>query len=668
MTIERIHYYERQYLSAIDFAAEQDYHRDARRRHNVGQHTWSIVVGLELEERTEGGQLSVYVLPGFATDGYGREIVLTSPYKLDGLLFDRFNTLAHRKVWIAYEETDAQPPAFGFDVCAVDNTMRRTVEGFRIVVDPTGDTRDAVIVDGVPTNAPPSPPVPGTLYLPPDESTPYQELPDDDDGDPLWLVRLGTVQWDGANTQFVPAAPGRLNEERRYAGVVATEVLTPTPELRIRSRMAPVPADALEFARVEGPLRVTGRLVAEQDVFVDGGHVRYNYLSGDTDDVDLWMQRQRGPSDVGHRLRVHLGDKPGVATTLLSIGPASGADEQVVLSVRADDVVDVPTGTLRFGAQVRQMVDLWDSADKPGKAPYGVGVQSGTLYQRTGNQFCWFRGGEHDDGASQPGTGGFLQMRLDDVGRLHLLGDGTDKQAVNLLSASTGFGTQPGVLYVRSPGGFAWYRGGSHSSTAYDPGGGGTIRMRLDGGGDLSVFGDLAASGNFTAATGGDGWVRTRHVRGKSAASDADDNLYLNWHSGRDVVVGNPGGNAANLHVAGDLAVYGNGDAAFRTRTYTLRRKNTDPPWHVDLTPDFNKVFAAFVVMHGFSIWDNTGDPNFSTFDHVVDPGAVVQHCYVRITNWNDSSVDGVMFCSEASLPEGDNTILFTVVVFGRKR
>jgi hypothetical protein len=37
--IERLNYYEGEFLGALDFQAEQEYHRDMRRRHNVGQHT-----------------------------------------------------------------------------------------------------------------------------------------------------------------------------------------------------------------------------------------------------------------------------------------------------------------------------------------------------------------------------------------------------------------------------------------------------------------------------------------------------------------------------------------------------------------------------------------------------------------------------------------------------
>jgi hypothetical protein len=606
-----------------------------------------------------------------AVDGYGREIVVRAPSKLDPALFERFNTKAHRQVWISYDQSDATPPAFGFDVCEVENSLRRTVEGWRIEIDPGTRTHDDVIVDGRPIGPPPNTPVPGQLYLPPDLSTPYQELPVDDVVDPLWLVRLGTVQWDGPNQKFVPAATGRLNEDRGYVGAVAAELLAPAQSLTIRSRLAPIDPKATEFARVEGPLRVTGRLVAEQDVYVDGGKVRLNYTGGDTDTVDLWLGRRRGPADVGHLLRVHLGDDEKAKTTALTIGPGKGSEEKTVLGVRADDVVDVPTGWLRFGKQVRQMIDLWASTQDAGQAPYGIGVQSGTLYQRTGSQFCWFQGGVHDDAAGEPGSGGTQQMRLDDAGRLHL--PTADTQLVNLRDPRWGIGVQPQTLYQRSPAGFAWYRGGQSTATDFDPGGGGTIAMRLTGGGDLTVFGAGFVTGSLVVGHGGNGAVKVRHVNGKSWTSDADDHLYLNWSTGKDVVIGQPGvgGSGSNLHIAGNLKVFGSDDSAFRVRGYEMRWKNSQGPWSLAVpAADFTEVHAAFAILQGFSIWDNTSDPDFHTFFHDADADAIVQHCYVRVTSFTNTIVHGKMFCSESlgtNAVEDDNTLLFTVVVIGRK-
>ena len=76
------------------------------------------------------------------------------------------------------------------------------------------------------------------------------------------------------------------------------------------------------------------------------------------------------------------------------------------------------SGALSFGATARQMINLWSS----GTDNYALGVQSGTLYQRSGSDFAWFRDGVHSNNAFDPGTGGFLAMRLHGDGELHVGG------------------------------------------------------------------------------------------------------------------------------------------------------------------------------------------------------------------------------------------------------
>ena len=46
--IERLRYYERQYLQSSDFTDEQTYHLEMRRRLNLALHLWGIVKGLQL--------------------------------------------------------------------------------------------------------------------------------------------------------------------------------------------------------------------------------------------------------------------------------------------------------------------------------------------------------------------------------------------------------------------------------------------------------------------------------------------------------------------------------------------------------------------------------------------------------------------------------------------
>jgi hypothetical protein len=600
--IERVRYYERQYLTAADFDAEQSYHRDMRRRHNLAHHTWGIVMGLDLVEKTEGSTLSVYLEPGMAVDGYGREIVVTAPAQLDPALFDRFNTKAHRQVWIAYDETDVAPPAFGFGLCGADNTMRRTAETWRLEIDPGSQIRDDIVVGGQVIGAPPTTPVPGTVYAPPDLSVPYQELPQEDVSRARWLVRLGSVNWDGADPvpQFIAAEFGRLDEGRSYLGAVAAELLAPQQSLTVRARLGPVADGALEFAKVEGPLRVTGRLVAERDVYVDSGVIRLNQEHGKTGDVDLWVGRTNdGTAEV---LRIHLGDQSG--PTSLSIGPG---DKQAVLRVRADDVVEIAEGTLRFRGPTRQVVDLGALPASLDKPAYAIGLQPGVLYQRTG-------------------------------------------------------------------GGFAWFCGGDHSQNAFDPGDGATL-MELSSTGTLQVHGGLYTDGDATVGHNSNRTLKVRHIDGKHWDSDNADNLYLNWSTNRDVHVGRYADGTANLYVSGNLHVHGSDDSAFRVRTYEMRVKNentSDVPthWTVDVGGQFTQVFEAFAALGGFSILDNT-DPSHSAFDqvaHIADVRMIVQHCFVRVTSHTDSAVHGDCYCAQSdSSQEGSNTVLFTVVVIGRK-
>ncbi|MFH7245306.1 MAG: hypothetical protein ACHWZW_20915 [Spirulina sp.] len=72
------------------------------------------------------------------------------------------------------------------------------------------------------------------------------------------------------------------------------------------------------------------------------------------------------------------------------------------------------SGQLSFGAQTRQMVNLWNTS-------YGIGVQSSTTYFRTGGNFAWYRGGSHSDNALNSG-GGTAQMILRN-GLLEVAGD-----------------------------------------------------------------------------------------------------------------------------------------------------------------------------------------------------------------------------------------------------
>lgn len=79
MGIPRVHYRERQQLTAADLRAEQDYRLGLARRHHLAPHQWGVVRGLSVVNVNNR-----YVLmPGVAIDGYGRELLVTEPFDLD---------------------------------------------------------------------------------------------------------------------------------------------------------------------------------------------------------------------------------------------------------------------------------------------------------------------------------------------------------------------------------------------------------------------------------------------------------------------------------------------------------------------------------------------------------------------------------------------------------
>jgi hypothetical protein len=66
-------------------------------------------------------------------------------------------------------------------------------------------------------------------------------------------------------------------------------------------------------------------------------------------------------------------------------------------------------GTLSFGASTRQMINLWN-------ADYGLGIQDGTQYFRSGDAFAWYSGGGHS--STQFDAGGGSQQMVLKNGRL----------------------------------------------------------------------------------------------------------------------------------------------------------------------------------------------------------------------------------------------------------
>jgi hypothetical protein len=633
--ILRLHYYERQFLGAADLDAQQTYLRDMRRRGNVGHNTWGILTGLMLVEEPVAGDptaVDIFVQPGMGIDGFGREIIVMAPVKLDPLLFESFASQQHHSVWIAYDQQLVQQATGGYAQCNSTNQFGRVQETYRFVVDPKPPVHDDVTVDGKLVD-----PTSTDAAIPVDESVPFQEFPDDNNR-PEWLLQLGWVQWDGVNSKFLPTNPAsRLTDDRSYTGAVAQTVygsepfpatidpVSDAPRFFIEPRFPLADPDAADFAEVKGRMQVDGRLSAIKDLWVHGHQLHLKDTAGTdgaTPGVPLWMQRTAGAGGSGTDLRVHLGDSPTDDSVRLSVGPKGISTEKDVLAVRASDFVDIPTGTLTFGASTRQMINLFSDA-------YAMGVQPSTAYFRSGDKFCWYKGGAYSNVGADPGAGGSLQMTLDGNGSLSVAKDvnvpgtlnfgATVRQMINLWNANYGIGVQDSTLYNRSDFDFCWYLRGAHANGRNDPGGG-VLAMKLDSGSNLTVSGNVNVTGSL-------------NVSGNVTFNPAT---------------------AQNLLRVAD-------------QTFALSMQGKTPrAWSFNF-PAFSQIYTCYVVMQGFSIWNNDGNTAFTSLGHEANVNSIPQHVYVRITGQSATQVNGECFCSESlENNETDNTVLFTVVVMGR--
>jgi hypothetical protein len=301
--IERLNYYEGEFLGAVDFQAEQLYHRGMRRRHNLGQHTWGIVTGLELAQAPNGGMsgsntaVDVYLQPGMAVDAFGREIVVLGQAQVVESMLAAFydpNTNAAPVtiyLWIAYRDTLLQPSA---DTCASSNTTdaySRVEETYTLTATATSASpaNSQIVVDGVQitpgTSGTGSSPLadPPPILLPADGSVPFQEL-STDDSNLNWWIPLGRVLWDPHNQLFLqsnvdPAmAAAFAANGREYAGNVSAAVYVPSDTYIIQNRDTayPLPSDSTDpsyggvQAIVAGSLQVDRLFNAETTALIGG--------------------------------------------------------------------------------------------------------------------------------------------------------------------------------------------------------------------------------------------------------------------------------------------------------------------------------------------------------------------------------------------------------------
>lgn len=104
--IQRLHYFDKQFLKAEDFTTEQEYHLEMRRRHNRVLHTKGVAEGLQIKKKDNK---TITIKAGTAIDGDGNEIVLLKDFPIsleDTIKYPKDSTVY---IFASYVETKDKP-------------------------------------------------------------------------------------------------------------------------------------------------------------------------------------------------------------------------------------------------------------------------------------------------------------------------------------------------------------------------------------------------------------------------------------------------------------------------------------------------------------------------------------------------------------------------------
>lgn len=141
--------------------------------------------------------------------------------------------------------------------------------------------------------------------------------------------------------------------------------------------------------------------------------------------------------------------------------------------------------SLNFGTLTTQHINLWGSE-------YGMGVQSSTLYFRSGDSFAWHRLGTHSNDYASPGSGGARLAWLDSAGSFRVTGIlEASRNIYSRTSANTGNWSnvifmQPNGLYgvIEYKTGLGPVRGGGREIFL----GAGGYSRQMDNGTNFAIY------------------------------------------------------------------------------------------------------------------------------------------------------------------------------------
>jgi len=347
--VQRLRYFDGEYLRSYDFTDEQSYHIEMRRLMNLKLHLHGIVYGLEIVQDQDsvpsGGIYFYSIAPGMAIDTQGREIVVPAPYSLTNVLNGPdLNVGSSYEVWICYQESETGLPAAGYLDCNVKNQNTRWQEVFQVQLIPTVGPSVITECGGVRLGI-------VTLTTSPSglgkaiQNPPYNTrrhyvgiraqsviAPDQVDAspDPFDITALTTTVPDKPLPGYLDVHPGVFN----HGNVVVKKNLVVGDDF---------PLDNTVYKNLPDLTTIpTGNVKITQDLFLNGDF--YGFINGNWFNLKDYIQTLT-PNIVVGSLSISI--PPGTtttgsssATTVTTTLPSIGKAPQVLLSITETDWID----------------------------------------------------------------------------------------------------------------------------------------------------------------------------------------------------------------------------------------------------------------------------------------------------------------------------------------
>jgi hypothetical protein len=353
--VSRVHYFDRQFLRVQDFVDEQSYEVAMRRRHNIAEHCWGIVSGLQVD--VENGDL--FVQPGMAIDGFGRELILAQK---EPILTSAFNDKQTDQlgVWLNYNLIGSDSAVGGYAGCSNGTDLfyrwQEQPQIWLLVPDPAHpDPREPKQVQA------------NDLAFNPGLTPP-------DDPQRSWPVYLGLIQRDLSNQQ----QPYSVNlSGRPYVGLVGESIASPSGRVQVQvgaekvtdnNRFAVFIPEAGKDPQLaidkSGSLSIHGETTVNGNLSVSKGAVEFGV--GQVNSPQPWRIYQHLETQQNNQMRREL---------RIEIDGGTGGSNQVVIGVWSTDdkefkpaltVDDSFTVTVHGNLVVEGSIDVTPSQFVPG--------------------------------------------------------------------------------------------------------------------------------------------------------------------------------------------------------------------------------------------------------------------------------------------------------------